>query len=503
MQGCIVKQDLTEDVFVDPLSVRARFGADPHRPGYHFQPPANWMNDPNGLVFWNGRYHLFYQYNPHGAFWGTIHWGHAASSDLVHWQDYPVALAPDPDGPDADGCFSGCAIVTPSGPAIVYTGVSDKREHRELPCLARGEGELEHLTRHNANPVIASPPPELDLIGYRDHCVWREDDSWWMLVGAGIRDRGGTVLLYSSHDLVDWTYHHPLCTGDAARREPVWGGTMWECPQLLRFGAGSALVVSAWDYATIHTLIMTGDYAERRFEPHTIAKLDYGDNFFYAPQALREDSGRWLMWGWLQEGRSHIAQVASGWSGVMSLPRVVELDGAGSLTYTFAPELRALRANHRRWQGVELDGMARLPGEPGGDVLEIEATIEPGSAHSVGLVLRAAPDGAEQTLLGFDPHTSELWMDRTRSSLDSSAAGDRRAGPLRLEPGEPLELHVYLDRSTIEVIANRRACITGRCYPTRDDSIGVVPFAQGGNAKLETLDLWTLKSIWPPPDNED
>ncbi|HEX5690873.1 MAG TPA: hypothetical protein VFX76_12760, partial [Roseiflexaceae bacterium] len=96
-------------VFEQADQVRARFANDPHRPCYHFLPPANWLNDPNGLIQWQGQYHMFYQYNPAGAFWGDIHWGHAVSDDLVHWRDLPIALAPDPDGPDRDGCYSGCA----------------------------------------------------------------------------------------------------------------------------------------------------------------------------------------------------------------------------------------------------------------------------------------------------------------------------------------------------------------------------------------------------------
>lgn len=142
---------------------------DRHRPGYHFLPTANGMNDPNGLLQWQGTYHLFYQYSPHGAFWGTMHWGHARSRVLLHWEHLPVALAPDPDGPDANGVFSGCAVVADGMPALISTGV---RGSAQLPCLAFPEdAEFLRWRRYNGNPVIAAPPAEIETTIFRDHAV--------------------------------------------------------------------------------------------------------------------------------------------------------------------------------------------------------------------------------------------------------------------------------------------------------------------------------------------
>src|ERR1051325_4638830 len=156
---------------------------DPHRPRYHFLPPSNWMNDPNGLIQWRGRYHMFYQYNPYAAVWGNISWGHAVSDDLVHWEDLPVALTPDADGVDANGCYSGIAVDNNGVPTIVYTGV---RGPNELACIATGDDELISWQKYPGNPVIQSTPPGIDLVAYRDHSVWREDGMWYQVVGAGI-----------------------------------------------------------------------------------------------------------------------------------------------------------------------------------------------------------------------------------------------------------------------------------------------------------------------------
>src|SRR5713101_5584025 len=126
-----------------PLTSRTLLAADPHRPRYHFLPPSNWLNDPNGLIQWKRQYHLFYQYNPFAPVWGSIHWGHAISDDLVHWRDLPIALA---------------------------------------------------------------PTPGFDVLAFRDHGVWKEDGTWYQVIGSGIRSVGGTVFLYRSADLVHWDY---------------------------------------------------------------------------------------------------------------------------------------------------------------------------------------------------------------------------------------------------------------------------------------------------------
>ena len=136
---------------IDPR--RLKLVSDPYRPAYHFICPANWMNDPNGTIFWKGRYHIFYQYNPNGAFHGTIHWGHASSADLVHWADHPIALPPGPDGADRDQCYSGAAFINKEGvPTFIYHGLPDGI------CLATSDDDLLiNWEKHPANPIIPNP----------------------------------------------------------------------------------------------------------------------------------------------------------------------------------------------------------------------------------------------------------------------------------------------------------------------------------------------------------
>jgi beta-fructofuranosidase len=473
--------------------IRSR-SADPQRPRYHFLAPHGWLNDPNGLIQWNGQYHMFYQYNPNGPFHGTIHWGHAVSGDLVHWEDLPIALAPTPGGPDADGCWSGCAVDHDGVPTLIYTGVRGRQQHA---CLATSDDGLQSWQKYPGNPII-TPPPGLDLVGFRDHSVWREPDAWYQLIGAGIAGVGGTALLYRSRNMIDWEYLHPLCIGDVARTRPLWTGAMWECPDFFRLGNVYVLVISAHDqHGTHYPLYFTGRYADQRFVPERELRFELGSSF-YAPQSTTDAQGRRLMWGWLREGRSSAAQLAAGWSGVMSLPRVLAPRPDKLIGITPAPELQRLRGAHTRLapQAIGNDVIA-LPSTLAGDGAEIIAEWAPGDAREFGLKVRCSPDGTEETVIRYDRARGRLLIDRTYSSLNDQTLHDVRGGTFALVEDEPLILQIFLDRSTIEIFANGRITLCERIYPTRADSLNLAAFASGGTATLTRLDHWPLGAIWP------
>ncbi len=476
---------------------RAVLAADRHRPRYHFLPPANWMNDPNGVIQWKGQYHLFYQYNPRGVDKGVKHWGHAVSPDLVHWTHLPIALTPTPDSPDQDGCWSGCMVVNDGVPTAVYTGV---RGRAQLPCLATSDDDLLSFRKYPGNPIISAPPPGLDVVGFRDHSIWREGSTWYMVIGSGIRGVGGAALLFRSADLLDWEYLHPLYRGDKDRTEPFYTGIMWECPDFFALDGKHVLIVSVWDathqYRLHHAAYFVGRYEDHRFVPETEGILDVGGHF-YAPQSMFDDRGRRLMWGWLWEGRDDEAVKEAGWAGMMSLPRVVSLLPDGTLATEPVPELQCLRGEHRRITDVEVvSESAGLLEGVAGDCLEIAAELLPGDAEACGLKVRCSPDGAEATTIVYDRRAATLTLDCERSSLDVEIDRPTHAAALPLAPGELLRLRIFLDRSVVEVFANGRVSLTDRVYPSRPDSLGVEPFARGGRATLTSLDAWQMRPIW-------
>ena len=467
-----------------------------HRPVYHFLPSANWMNDPNGLIQWKGTYHLFYQHNPDAAIWGPMHWGHAVSLDLIHWQHKPIALAPTPGGPDQDGCWSGVAVVKDGVPVMIYSG---NREGKQRACLAFSQDNLETLQKYPGNPVIPDSPAGYDLRQYRDHCVWREGGTWYQLMGAWIKDAGGAVFLYRSDDLVDWKELGPLI----AHASQVDGGppttAIWECPDFFPLGGQHMLVVSVNTGEPLFTGYFLGAYQDHRFTPTLFRKLDYGDTGFYAPQSFVNDAGERIQFGWIGEACSGQTQLERGWAGVQSLPRVYSLDSLGRLEIQPYHGVDILRGEKISQAEMTLlaDSDQALAIE--GHALEIEAEFAPATSHTAvefGLKVCCSPDGAEETTICFNSELRRIEVNRQHSSLDESVSRQVQGGSLELDEGEGLSLRVFIDYSVIEVFANRRAVITCRVYPTRADSRGVKLYASGGSTLLKMLNAWEMKRIW-------
>jgi beta-fructofuranosidase len=311
-----------------------------------------------------------------------------------------------------------------------------------------------------------------------------------MLLGSGIRNVGGTALLYESKDLLQWTYLHPILIGDQGEL-----GTVWECPNLFPLGNRHVLLISILPEFR-HTYYLTGDYTQQQFHPTSRGKVDHGA-YFYAAQTMRDEGGRRLMWGWIKEGRDAPAQLDAGWSGVMSLPRVLELLPNGTLSMTVAPELTALRDQRFHWADIILSPelSAALPVFQG-CCLEIAAEFEVIDAASFGLWIHCSPGGEEQTLIAYDVIQQSLIVDRRQSSLDPATDKTLEVAPFTLAAGESLKLHIYIDHSVLEVFADSRVCLTSRIYPTRPDSSGISPIAFDGRVGLKSLDIWTIKSIW-------
>ncbi|MGI6368125.1 MAG: glycoside hydrolase family 32 protein [Anaerolineae bacterium] len=451
-----------------------------HRPQYHFLPVANWMNDPNGLIQWKGVYHLFYQHNPAGAAWGDIHWGHAASRDLVHWTHLPIALAPGPQGPDKDGVWSGCAVNHDGVPTLVYTGVSP-----QVQCLATSDDEMILWNKSSANPIIAAPPEGLDATGFRDPYVWREDDKWYMVIGSGARNVGGMILLYCSPDLYRWEYLGPLFEGRLSET-----GHNWECPNYVSLHGHRLLIFSPEPFLQAHYYL--GQQHGTRFEPYCHGLLDHG-GLYYAPQAFLDEAGRCICFGWLREGRASQAAVAAGWAGVQSLPRVFSVGADGDLRQRPVEAMEQLRG--APWSPAPGPLLGKRWLSMSGTALEISLEIAPGEDSHIGLELMASPEGEERTLLAYDAAKAMLTLDSRQASLHPLFEGRLSEAPLQLEEGL-LRLQVYLDHSVIEVFANERVVLTARVYPTRTDATGLALWAEGAPATIASLRVWPMASIW-------
>jgi beta-fructofuranosidase len=468
-----------------------------HRPRAHLRPETGWTNDPVGPIHWGGRTHLFHQYNPDGGYWDRPHWGHVVTDDLVHWQRRPVAISPGPTDADVDGCYSGCVVHDGDRAVMVYTGVLGDvgPGQRQATCLAYSRDEmLDHWEKEQANPVTL-PPDTPGLVGFRDPFLWREDGRWWQLIGAGLPEHGGAVLLYASDDLVTWVDEGALLTG-ADLDGTEWTGSMWECPALVRIDGVDVLIVSVHDGETTHfPLAILGERDGTRFTPRRQQRMDLGPDL-YAPCVLTDPSGRTLVWGWSWEARSPQRQREDGWAGALSLPRQLNVADDRLL-------LRALPETERlRERQLEVD---RQPTHDGwlalgadGDALDLALELGP-DADRVELRVRRSPDLAEHTTIGIDRAAGRVWLDRDRASLDPDAYGGRFEGPLG-EPagddGSVLGVRVVVDRSLVEVFVGGTAALTARIYPSRDDSLGVEVVGDARATADVALRAWTLGSIW-------
>lgn len=524
--GSVVRGEITRREFVVAASAvllsRALLGqipanplaADRHRPQYHLMPPANWLNDPNGPLYWKGRYHLFYQYSPIISNQGPKHWGHAVSSNLVHWRNLGIALAPTPGGPDKNGCWTGSAVIVNGVPTLVYTGGTWSAEserverqkglipERQMVAVAADPNDVNLMKwiKIPENPVLAAPPAGLTVAGWRDPCVWKEGDTWYMVIGSGEVGKGGMALLYSSPDIKHWTYLHPLAVAkpDPSPQDPTRPfGAMWECPDFFSLDSQPVLLVARGNS------YLTGTYSDHRFQQERGGEIDYG-SAAYAQKTMQDNKRRRIWWAWIHEKRSAKAQVAAGWAGVMSLPKLLSLRGDGGLAVEPVPELELLRKGYKKVpsQKIEPNGPILLK-QVAGDCVEIVAEIDLGDARQAGLRVRSTNDGTEQTLVGYDRDSQTIFSDTTHSSTDpetatgSSFFANRgvQSGSLKLDKTEPLRLRIYMDASVIETFANGRVSITDRTYPASPTSLGIGLFSQGGAAYLRQMVVWELAPI--------
>nr|WP_255570857.1 glycoside hydrolase family 32 protein [Cohnella sp. CFH 77786] len=462
---------------------------------YHMMPPAGWMNDPNGLIQWNGEYHLFYQHDPYQPKQGPMHWGHARSRDLVYWEHLPVALAPSEPYEYVEfgggGCWSGSAVDDEGVLTLIYTGHVDGRDPEEVQCLATSTDGV-HFSKNAAGPVIPGPP-EADCFGFRDPKVWKHGDVWYMVVGYG-KDGLGKALLYLSDDLREWRYAGVATESDGTM------GDMWECPDLFPLGGEGrhVLIVSPMNMGATKTLYMTGDfdYESGRFHRRHHDRLDYGFDF-YAPQTMIDSRGRRILFGWMNIWGARMPEQAEGWMGAMTIPRLLTLAEDGTLLMQPVPELADLRGKHTAVGrlGIDADTVVNLP-EIQGDALEMIAIFQAATSDEAefGLQVRCSEDGSECTEVKYRPADGKLTMDRSRSGAGDGGVSE--AFLSTMEDGR-VKLHLFIDRSSVELFAgDGRVTITNRIYPD-PSSNAVRLFARKGAAVMEKLDVWQMKSIWP------
>jgi beta-fructofuranosidase len=470
----------------------SRVTEDPHRLIYHASPQVFWMNDPNGLIYFRGEYHLFFQHNPYSPKWGTIHWGHMKSKDLIHWEHLPIALAPSEEY-DQHGCYSGCAVEHEGLLYLVYTAKTMRSSSDgsnislQQQCIAVSSDGIT-FEKIPQNPVIPSPP---EAVGQNDHFrdpkVWRYNDFWYMVLGTKKNDRG-KIVLYRSTDLVSWSFVNVVTESDGTM------GHMYECPDLFRLDSRDVLLFSPEGAAFAEGMVSGYylghfDYHTEQYKPHPFQRLDHGFDF-YAPQTMVDPQGRRILLAWMpMDG----ASLDKEWSGCMTLPRELKWVGGTRLLMQPIEEMKRLRTNQRsvRTYSVTAGGLQSINGIHG-DCLELLVIydLQNTNAKEFGLHVRASRDGLERTVITYFPDTGDIVIDRSHAGMGVSGVCTCRVEALEQHT---LTLHLFLDRSTLELFINDGEYVmSGLIFPEAS-SQDIRFFSVGGTAAIHSLDCWALR----------
>ncbi|XP_008784034.2 beta-fructofuranosidase, insoluble isoenzyme 4-like [Phoenix dactylifera] len=526
-----------------------------YRTAYHFQPPKNWMNDPNGPMYYNGIYHLFYQYNPNSAVWGNITWGHSISTDLINWTPQDPAIHPSKSF-DINGCWSGSATIRRgSEPAILYTGID--AENRQVQNVAIPKNLSDPFLREWSTPdynPLMEPVDGLDPSQFRDPMTaWHGSDGHWRVaVGAQIAGNG-TAVLYKSSDFVHWVRAaSPLHTSK--------GSGMWECPDFYpvpskgRQGLDTSenskdvkrvLKMSLSETQSDHYMLGKYDIEKDIFVPDETVddyrvwlRYDYG-KFYASKTFFDEEKKRRISWAWLNESDTEADALLKGWAGIQAAPRTIWLDSNGrQLVQWPVKELESLRRNGAHLQNTELKtgGLFEIKGvkasqadvevdfelpsleraepldpswlmDPPKLCREEDASVQ-GGLGPFGLLILASHNLEEHTAVFFRVYKAHngymvlLCSDQRRSSLrpevDKPAYGS--FVDMNIEKEGRISLRTLIDHSVVESFAGGgRTCITARVYPevlvTGD--IHLYAFNNGTETiKIPKLQAWDMAKPW-------
>jgi fructan beta-fructosidase len=470
---------------------------DAYRPHFHFSPPTGWMNDPNGFVFFEGEYHLFYQHLL------PRHWGHAVSPDLIHWEHLPIALEPDElgeiwsgsavvDWHDTSGFFGGKA-----GLVAIFTHWLNGRQQQSI-AYSTDLGRT--WTKYAGNPVI----PNEELPDFRDPKVlWHAPTARWVMVVAA----GQSIRFYTSPDLKTWTFTSAFDDPHPPTQ------SVWECPDLFVLPVEGVpdetrwvLFISIGSAAGWTMQYFAGRFDGTTFQAEQIGDtphgLEYGSDC-YAAQSCSDvppEDGRRLVFGWMGNwAYSHLAPTGA-WQGAMTIPREFKLKRLHDRLYLIqepVAELQTLRGQARRWAGERVSPGTNLLAEVRGTRLEIIAKFTPGDAEEFGFRVRVGE--GEQTTIGYRVETARLFVDRTESGVVDFESRFAACHEAPLEPTDgQITMHIFVDHSSVEVFGGAgEVAITNLVFP-KPGSDGVELYTVGGEVVVQSLEVYTLGSVEAP-----
>lgn len=441
----------------DPAFIRAMQGvraaipvaaADPDRPAYHFCPPANWTNDPNGTMFYKGWHHLFYQLNPFAARPGSQHWGHARSTDLVNWEHLPIAIWPSADKGERAIFSGGAAIAGDGRPRLIYTSIGQPQPEQWL--VIPKDDDLFYWDKFAGNPVLnQSAHITGDIAQWRDPFLFREAGGTYMVCGGAGGAGRAQVQLYRAvkDDLTAWK--HLGAVFQSLDRE----NRNFECPNLFKLDGRWVLIVSP--NRPCEYWVGELDVAKVRFTAEAHGVLDAGNA--YASNISVDDKGRTILWLW---GRTNTPE-GKGWGGVITMPRIISIGPDGFLRQQPAQEFETLRGDVKTFAPRELgEKPVVLDGVPG-DATEIEGEFT--GNGTFGFELRRSPEGKPGVVVSIQ-------------------RGNLTVGDVRAYVGNATrnKIRIFLDKRCIEVFVNDGVAAVYNPVEAARENQGIAVFAQAG-----------------------
>jgi beta-fructofuranosidase len=473
------------------IESRKKMAGDPYRPIYHYVNPENRLNDPNGLCFWRGRWHLFYQaYPPEDP---RQHWGHAVSDDLIHWRDLPYAIYPNPER----CCFSGATLVEKDRVIAMYHGtrVGNMVAVSSDPLLLNWE-------KVTGKAVIPSKSSDGKPLPYRvfDPCIWKKDGLYYSLSGGTLPGPGGKRVradfIFRSKDLARWDYLHPFVEDD--RFTLI--GDDGACPYF--WPIGNRYILLFFSHMSGGQYIL-GDYDKHRdkFVATSNGLFNFGavrPGGVHAPSATPDDKG-----GVIAIFNMNPAKPTEGWNQIMTLPRLLTLAGKDDLRIEPTGDIESLRTSHQHVGTIQLPANQEFVLEKiRGNAMEIIAEIDDKKAQMFEMNVLRSPNKEEYTRIAF--FRGRGYRGKSLITIDSSyasllpdvASRAPETAPLFLKENDNLQLRVFIDRSVVEVFVNGKQCVALRVYPGRKDSVGISLKSQGKDSVLKSLDAWQMRNIY-------
>jgi beta-fructofuranosidase len=471
---------------------RKKMAGDPFLPIYHFVSPEGRFTDPNGLSFWQGKWHMFYQaFPPQDP--RLQHWGHAISDDLINWKDLPLAIYPNPE----ERVFSGSIMIEKNRAIAIYPGIN-----QGTMIATSTDPLLLNWKKLTGKAVIPFNAPGVESHN-SDAFIWKKGDyyhaifGWHQMTGPdGKRLRA--EFLYRSKDLINWEELHQFLENDQYGLV----GDDGACPYFYPIGEGDKHILLQFSHMSGGKYII-GDYDTKRDK---LVVTDGGDfnhgavmpGGVHAPSAYPDGDGGIFVIFNMNSGKK-----PDFIDNIMSIPRHMTLDGNDDLIMKPASSIKTLRDAHRQVNSMTLPVNEEVIFENiNGNAMELVVEIDPGDANVIELNVLRSPNKEEYTKISFYKNRgtggeSTVVLDNSHSSILSDAySRPPESAQVKIDKNETLKLRVFIDKSIVEVFVNDKQCVAARAYPGRDDSIGVSLRSQGNSSKLISLDTWQMKNIY-------